>query len=185
MISRGTEATCFVLTLCFSSLFFTYPLLNIHFFLQDPIQECRFHIHLMHLPFSLSRYCQQQTNCFSSEQNFHHTQYHTFAYQCSKNRPSRIRLEVDRDESDTRYLDSAWIGWTRMSRSIFRVNSVNSGKKFNRFSAKSPTTNLDFSEKSEIPLQKKTYETYENLKKNPWRFDKPVSPWPFQFFKSI
>ena len=83
-------------------------------------------------------------------------------------RPSRILLEVDRDESDTRYLDSAWIGWTRMSRPIFRVNSVNSGKKFNRYSAKSPTTNLDFSEKSEIPLQKKTYETYEtyeNLKK--------------------
>ena len=80
MISRGTEATCFVLTLCFSSLFFTYPLLNIHFFLQDPIQECRFHIHLMHLPFTLSRYCQQQTNCFSSDQNFHHSQYHTSAY---------------------------------------------------------------------------------------------------------
>ena len=52
-----------------------------------------------------------------------------------------------------------------MSRLIFRVNSVNSGKKFNRFSAKSPTTSLDFSEKSEIPLQKKTYETYESLKK--------------------
>ena len=75
---------------------------------------------------------------------------------------SRIRLEADCDESDTKYLDSAWIGWTRMSRSIFRVNPVNSGKKFNRFSAKSPTTNLDFSEKSDIPLQKKTYETYEN-----------------------
>ena len=44
-------------------------------------------------------------------------------------RPSRIRLEVDRDEFDTRYLDSTWIGWTRMSRPIFRVNSVNSGKK--------------------------------------------------------
>ena len=80
-------------------------------------------------------------------------------------RPSRILLEADRDEFDTRYLDSAWIGWTWMSRLIFRVNSVNSGKKFNRFSAKSPTTSLDFSEKSEIPLQKKTYETYENLKK--------------------
>ena len=80
-------------------------------------------------------------------------------------RPGHIHLEADRDESNTRYLDLVWIGWTRMSRPIFRVNSVNLGKKFNRFSAKSPTTSLHFSEKLEIPLQKKTYETYENLKK--------------------
>ena len=47
----------------------------------------------------------------------------------STTRPSRVHLEADRDESATRYLDSAWIGWTRMSLPIFRVNSIKLRKK--------------------------------------------------------
>ena len=101
----------------------------------------------------------------------------------STTRPSRFRLEADRDKSDTRYLDSAWIGWTWMSWAIFRVNSVNSGKKIQQILCKKPHNKSWFFREIRDSSAKENLWNLWKFKKNPWRFE--TNLWVRDPFKSL